>query len=334
MIFIDGSASRRRDGETMNEFELRIHDALAEGLISEEISTLQINIGRICNLACSHCHLECSPGRSEQMPEAVMEDVLRLVENGNFRCVEITGGSPELHPRFRYFVEALSGRGHAIQVRTNLTTLSEPPLSDLIDLFKSCSVSLVGSLPCYLPENVDAQRGPGVHARSIAAMRLLNRAGYGLEGGPILNLVYNPGGPSLPPRQSELEGIYREQLKQRYDVFFSHLLVLTNMPLGRFRRQLEKEGQLCAYQEALREAFNPETLPHLMCRHQVSIDWDGTVYDCDFNLALAMPVNHGAPARIERFDHRQLLHRRIMTGNHCFGCTAGGGSSCAGALAE
>ncbi len=317
----------------MNEFELRIHDILKDGLISAEISTLQINLGRICNLACSHCHLECSPGRSEQMPEGVMANILRLVEDRDFRRVEITGGSPELHPRFRFFVEALYTRGHAVQVRTNLTTLSEPPLSELINLFRSWGVSLVGSLPCYLPENVDAQRGRGVHARSIAAMRLLNRAGYGLEGGPILNLVYNPGGPFLPPHQSELEEIYREELKSRYGVSFSHLLVLTNMPLGRFRQQLEKDGQLDAYQKILREAFNPATLPQLMCRHQISIDWDGTVYDCDFNLALAMPVNHGAPPRIDGFDHRQLIHRRIMTGNHCFGCTAGAGSSCSGVLA-
>ncbi|MBI4634215.1 MAG: arsenosugar biosynthesis radical SAM protein ArsS [Deltaproteobacteria bacterium] len=317
----------------MKEFELKIHDTLAEGLISAEIRTLQVNLGRICNLACSHCHLACSPRRSEQMPEAVMEGVLRLVEDGNFRRVEITGGSPELHPRFRYFVEALCARGQAVQVRTNLTTLSAPPLSDLIGLFTSCGVSLVGSLPCYLSENVDAWRGSGVHARSIAAMRLLNRAGYGLEGGQVLNLVYNPRGPFLPPRQSELEGVYREELKSRYGVSFSHLFVLTNMPLGRFRRQLEKDGQLEAYQKILREAFNPTTLPHLMCRHQISIDWDGTVYDCDFNLAIGMPVNHGAPARIEYFDHRQLVHRRIVTGNHCFGCTAGAGSSCSGMLA-
>jgi radical SAM/Cys-rich protein len=318
----------------MNEFELRISDTFAEGLMSEEIRTLQINLGRTCNLACAHCHLECSPGRSEQMPESVMEGVLSLAGNGSFRRIEITGGSPELHPRFHSFVETLCARGQAVWVRTNLTTLSEPPLSDLINLFRACGVSLVGSLPCYLSENVDAQRGRGVHARSIAAMRLLNRAGFGLAGGPILDLVYNPGGTSLPPQQSELEEIYREELKKRYGVSFSHLLVLTNMPLGRFRQQLEKDGQLGAYQEALCEAFNPATLPHLMCRHQISVDWDGTVYDCDFNLALAMPVNHGTPSRIESFDHRNLVHRRIVTGNHCFGCTAGAGSSCSGVLAE
>lgn len=317
----------------MNEFELKIHDTLTEGLISEEISTLQINMGRTCNLACGHCHLECSPVRSEQMPETVMEEVLFLTGDRNFRRVEITGGSPELHPRFRSFLDALCEQGHAMQVRTNLTTLLEPALRDLIAFFKARDVSLVASLPCYLPENVDAQRGQGVHARSIAAMRLLNRAGYGLEGGLTLNLVYNPGGPFLPPQQSELEGIYREELKRRYGISFSHLLVLTNMPLGRFGQQLKKNGELDAYQKTLREAFNPATIPHLMCRHQISVDWDGMVYDCDFNLALAMPVNHGAPDRIDRFDHAQLIHRRIMTGSHCFGCTAGAGSSCAGVLA-
>jgi radical SAM/Cys-rich protein len=268
------------------------------------------------------------------MPDTVMENVIALAEGGCFRRVEITGGSPELHPRFRRFVETLCARGHAVRVRTNLTTLLEPSLTGLIGLFKACGVSLAGSLPCYLPESVDAWRGPGVHARSIAALRLLNRAGYGCEEGLILDLVYNPGSPSLPPRQAELEGIYREELKTRYGVSFSHLFVLTNMPLGRFRKQLEKNGELDAYQKTLREAFNPATIPHLMCRHQISIDWDGTLYDCDFNLALGMPVNHGAPAQIGGFDYTQLVHRRIRTGNHCFGCTAGAGSSCAGVLAE
>lgn len=317
-----------------NDFDLTIRDVVPEGLLSAEIGILQVNLGRTCNLACAHCHLECSPDRREQMPDAIMEKVIALVNGGYFRRVEITGGSPELHPRFRHFVETLCAQGHAVQVRTNLMTLLEPSHAGLIELFKVCGVSLAGSLPCYLPENVDAWRGFGVHARSIAALRLLNRAGYGCEGGPILNLVYNPGGPFLPPRQAELEGTYREELKTRYGVSFSHLLVLTNMPLGRFRKRLEKNGELDAYQKTLREAFNPTTIPHLMCRHQISIDWDGTVYDCDFNIALGMPVNHGAPERIDGFDHRQLAHRRIRTGNHCFGCTAGAGSSCAGVLAE
>ncbi len=317
----------------MNEFARQIGEILPEGLRSLDIGVLQINLGRTCNLACRHCHLECSPQRSEMMPDGVMADILAMTSGRIFRRIDLTGGSPELHPRFRYLLQALCSQQHGLQVRTNLTSLLEPSACELIDLFKSCGVALVGSLPCYLQENVDAQRGAGVHRRSIAALRLLNQAGYGVEEGLILNLVYNPAGPYLPPGQAELEGAYREELRRRYGIFFHKLLTLTNLPLGRFHRQLEQEGKLAAYLTTLREAFNPATLPHLMCRHQLSIDWDGTVYDCDFNLAMGMPVNHEAPHRIAAFDGEKLAQRRIMTGNHCFGCTAGAGSSCSGALA-
>ncbi len=318
----------------MNEFDAHIHDFLPEGLRAAEIRTLQVNLGRACNLACNHCHLECSPSRSEHMSGAVMEDLLSLIGRDLFPLIDVTGGSPELHPRLRYFLEVLCSRQQAVQVRTNLTALLEPSTRDLIGLFRSCGVSLVGSLPCFLEENVDAQRGNGVHARSIAALRLLNQAGYGREEGLTLNLVYNPGSSFLPPRQSALEETYREELTKRYGISFNHLLVLTNMPLGRFRQQLVEAGRLEDYLAVLRGAFNPATLPGLMCRHQLSIDWDGTVYDCDFNLALGLPVNHNAPNRISAFDKGKLAGRNIVTGDHCFGCTAGGGSSCAGALAE
>ncbi len=317
----------------MNEFDLRIRNCLPEGLNATEIKTLQINLGRACNLACGHCHLECSPNRSEHMPGNLMQEILVLIQRNRFELIDITGGSPELHPRFRHFLEALGAIKSAVQVRTNLTTLLEPWCRELIGLFERQGVSLVGSLPCFLAENVDAQRGHGVHARSIAALRLLNQAGYGLEEGLTLNLVYNPGGCFLPPRQSALEATYREELKNRYGVFFNRLLVLTNMPLGRFRQQLVVAGRLDAYMLMLQNAFNPDTLPGLMCRHQLSIDWDGTVYDCDFNLAIGLPVNHNAPNRISAFDSRKLAGRSIMTGDHCFGCTAGSGSSCAGELA-
>jgi radical SAM/Cys-rich protein len=317
----------------MNGFDRTIGALLPKGLWSEEISTLQVNLGRTCNLACGHCHLECSPLRQERMPDSVMSDLLSLTRRTPFRLIDVTGGAPELHPRFRPFLEELASQGHSIQVRTNLTTLLTPSLREMIPLLSTRRVALVASLPCYREENVTAQRGEGVYDKSIAAIRLLNEAGYGVEGELTLTLVYNPGDAFLPPSQPELEKVYREELGSRYGLSFSRLIVLTNMPLGRFRRRLVSDGELMSYLKTLREAFNPSTLPQLMCRHQISVDWDGTLYDCDFNLALGRAVNHGASHRIETFDIGRLCKRRIVTGLHCFGCTAGAGSSCSGTLA-
>ncbi len=317
----------------MNDFDRKIRDYLPGGLAADGITTLQINLGRKCNLACSHCHLDCAPGREEQMSSEVMEVLLSQTARIALQRIDITGGSPELHPRLPYLLERLFEQGHAVQVRTNLTILAEPGASRLIELLKAGSATLVGSLPCYLAENMDAQRGTGTHAASIAALRLLNRAGYGIDEGLTLNLAYNPTGFALPPRQSVLEEIYRKELANRCGLSFTHLLVLTNMPIGRFRRQLTAAGQLDVYMDTLRNSFNPATLPGLMCRRQISADWDGTLYDCDFNLALGMPVNDGSPASIASAGSPELVRRRVMTGSHCFGCTAGAGSSCSGALA-
>jgi radical SAM/Cys-rich protein len=316
----------------MNEFDSRIKKLLPDGLRSQEIGVLQVNIGRYCNLACTHCHLECSPERTEMMPWQIMEKIVTLSENDPFRLVDITGGSPELHPYMTRFIEALRDRGQRIQMRTNLTTLMESPANNLISILKDAKAALVGSLPCYLEENVNTQRGPDVHRKSIAAIRLLNEAGYGTENGLPLTLVYNPGGPFLPPDQADLEETYHQELKTRFGIFFSQLIALTNLPLGRFRRRLEESDEMESYMTTIKSAFNPATIGSLMCRHQISIDWDGSMYDCDFNLALGMKVNHGAPDRIETYDSKLLKKRQITTGVHCFGCTAGAGSSCAGSL--
>jgi radical SAM/Cys-rich protein len=318
----------------MNEFDHKIRETLSGGLMSEDIRILQINLGRYCNLSCKHCHLECSPSRTEIMPKSVMTKIISSLGDKPFELIDITGGSPELHPHFLFFVNELCAKGHRVQVRTNLTNLVKPSLSDFIPLLSSLHVSLVGSLPCYLEENVDAQRGDGVYGRAIAAIRMLNRFGYGLQEGRILHLAFNPGGSVLPPSQLGLEEVYREELGRRFDVYFSRLIVLTNMPVGRFGKQLERDGKIETYMKVLKNAFNPSTLPHLMCRHQVSIDWNGTLYDCDFNLALGMAVNHGSPNHLSGIKLDLLTHRAIMTGTHCFGCTAGSGSSCSGALAE
>ena len=316
----------------MNDFDAKIEETFPEGLQSQGIDTLQINIGRHCNLACAHCHLECSPGRTEMMPWTIMDKILDVSEENIFHLVDITGGSPDLHPDIIPFIAALRDRGQNVQMRTNLTALMGSPVKEIISFLRERKVGLVGSLPCYLEENVNAQRGPDVHRRSIAALRLLNEAGYGIENGLPLILVYNPGAPFLPPDQSILEEAYCQELRARFDILFTRLIALTNLPLGRFRRHLEQNGEMENYLAMLTTAFNPATIDGLMCRHQISIDWDGTMYDCDFNLALGMMVNHGAPDRVEDFDSDLLRERRIVTGVHCFGCTAGAGSSCSGVL--
>lgn len=246
--------------------------------------------------------------------------------------VDLTGGAPEMNLHFRKFVQALRQEGHRVQVRTNLTVLLEAGLEDLAEFLREHQVQLVASLPCYLEENVQAQRGVGVYEKSIAAIKRLNALGYGFESGLALNLVYNPGGPFLPPPQKVLEEDYRRELGTRFGISFTRLLTITNMPLGRFRAELNRQNQEQDYLRLLRKSFNPHTVGGLMCRQQISIGWDGTLYDCDFNLALGLPVNHGAPDHIQSFSPPDLRMRRIVTGEHCFACTAGAGSSCGGAL--
>jgi radical SAM/Cys-rich protein len=261
-----------------------------------------------------------------------MQLVLEASKKAGCQVADLTGGAPEINPYFHRFVAALRQEGHAVQVRTNLTVLLEPNMEEMPEFLRKHKVQLVASMPCYLEENVRAQRGPGTYEKSVAAIRILNGLGYGSDPELPLNLVYNPGGPFLPPPQSALEEDYRRELGQRFGIVFSHLHTITNMPLGRFRNQLDRQGQRESYLRLLRQSFNPQTVLGLMCRHQLSVGWDGILYDCDFNLALGLPVNHGAPDHIENFKPEDLMVRRIVTGDHCFGCTAGSGSSCGGAL--
>ncbi len=246
--------------------------------------------------------------------------------------VDLTGGAPELHPDFRKLVAALRARGHCVQVRTNLTVILDNHAADLPEFLRDNAVALVASLPCYLEQNVDRQRGVGVYRSSIEALRRLNAVGYGMPGGLSLDLVYSPATASLPPDQDGLEVDYRRELRDRSGVEFSRVRTITNMPIGRFRQRLRSAGDLERYVALLRASFNPATLDGLMCRHQVSVGWDGTLYDCDFNLATGQPVDGDAPKSIREFDRRALMGRRICTGEHCFGCTAGSGSSCGGTL--
>jgi radical SAM/Cys-rich protein len=246
--------------------------------------------------------------------------------------IDVTGGAPEIHPQFKRFIQELCEHGHQVQIRTNLTVLLEPELKDLPEFLRKHSIQLVASLPCYTAENVCAQRGPQVYEKSISALKMLNTLGYGIEPSLKLNIVYNPGGAFLPVDQQSLENDYRHELLRQFDIRFTNLFTITNMPIGRFLDELNKNHQKEEYLKLLKESFNPQTIDGLMCRNQICGGWDGTLYDCDFNGALGLAVNHGAPNHIQNFDFSLLSARRITTGEHCFGCTAGHGSSCGGAL--
>lgn len=302
------------------------------GLHACGLDVLQVNLGLRCNQACVHCHLECSPERPESMGLFVMNLVRSAAARVRPRLVDLTGGAPECHPRLREFVRELREDGHAVQLRTNLTALLLPGHEDLPQFFRDQRVRLVASLPCYTEENVCAQRGAGTFGASIEAIRRLNAAGYGDGEELTLDLVYNPGGAFLPGEQAALEADYRRELSRAFGLRFSRLLTITNMPVGRFGASLRQEGKEEEYIRLLRNSFNPSTVPCLMCRSQVEVGWDGTLYDCDFNLALRLAVNHGAPNHIRHFDAAALGGRRIVTGPHCYACTAGAGSSCGGAL--
>ena len=304
---------------------------LAGSLSSYRITTLQANLGRLCNLSCNHCHLEASQDSTEVMPWNVMDEIIKVVDRTAISTVDITGGAPELSPYLKRFIYELHSPGLDIILRSNLVALEEPAQEGLAEFFKEKNVKLAASLPCYMEENVTDQQGDETFTKSIATLKKLNSLGYGKEEGPELNLVYNPGGPYLPGQQEELEAIYRKELKQQHGITFNRLLVLTNMPIGRFNKNLVKSGQLNEYLELLQSAYNHSNLSDLMCRNQISVGWDGVIYDCDFNLALGYPVDV-KKAHITCFDEAKLIGRTITTGNHCFGCTAGAGSSCSGSL--
>ncbi|MEO5330887.1 MAG: arsenosugar biosynthesis radical SAM protein ArsS [Magnetococcus sp. YQC-5] len=315
----------------MNNFLHNVaqHTGSAE-LRSRSLATIQVNLGPQCSLECRHCHLTASPKRQEAMSQTIMDRILDQLSHMTCQRVDITGGAPELHPLFGQFITRLHARKINIQVRTNLAIYLEPGMDQLLQMLKACHVSLVGSLPCYLEKNVDAQRGPGTFTKTIAAIRMLNTQGYGIHPQWPLDLVYNPQGPSLPPDQHRLEATYRQILQEQYGLFFTRLLTITNMPIGRFKADLMRQGTQKAYMTLLQQAFNPHTLDKLMCRDQISIRWDGRLYDCDFNLALDLPVQ-ATHTDVDTLSDA-LAFRPIVTGNHCLACSAGSGSSCSGAL--
>lgn len=299
------------------------------------VEILQINIGRKCNLACLHCHVEAGPQRTENMTSATVDRILELLEGSKtIHTVDLTGGAPELNPHFQRLVVKARALGKQVIDRCNLTILFEPDQQDTAMFLKENHVHVVASLPCYSKKNVEQQRGRGVFDKSIEALLLLNSLGYGkINSGLKLDLVYNPGGAFLPPAQEKLENDYKAELKELFGVEFNQLFTITNMPIKRFLKDLERTGKLTEYMELLANSFNPKAAKGVMCRNLVSVSWNGDIFDCDFNQMLDLPLGANIKSiwDLESFD--ELQNQSIRFENHCYGCTAGAGSSCGGTLA-
>ena len=299
------------------------------------VDVLQVNLGRYCNLACIHCHVESGPMRKEMMSRENVDAVLTFLARTGIPTLDLTGGAPELHPDFAHLVSSARGLGRHVMDRCNLTVIFEPGMEYLPEFFKRHQVELVCSLPCYSEGNVDKQRGKGTFDASIRALQQLNEIGYGRpDGDLVLNLVYNPVGPHLPPPQGKLEQDYRKILSEQFGILFNHLFCLTNMPITRYATHLRLRGEYDSYLELLATSFNPATLDQVMCRNLISVGWDGSIYDCDFNQMLDLPLTDGAGKRLEigSLTINAVAGRAIAVGDHCYACTAGSGSSCGGAL--
>jgi radical SAM/Cys-rich protein len=299
------------------------------------LDTLQVNLGRYCNLACIHCHVESGPTRTEMMKRETIDSVVRFLGRSSIATLDITGGAPELHPDFDYLVESARALDRRVMDRCNLTVIFEPGKEYLPEFFQRHKVELVCSLPCYSKENVDKQRGKGTFDSSIRALKRLNDIGYGQPAGDlILNLVYNPVGPHLPPPQAALEDDYKRVLREQFGIVFNHLFCLTNMPITRYATHLKLRGEYERYTQLLEANFNAGTVDQVMCRNLVSVGWNGQIYDCDFNQMLDWPLcdHEGRPLSLSSISLDDLLERSIMVGVHCYACTAGAGRSCGGAL--
>ena len=303
-------------------------------LRSVAIDVLQVNVGKLCNQACKHCHVDASPKRTEIMMRGTIDECLRVLRENKIPTLDITGGAPEMIPDFRYFVTEAGKTGAKIIVRHNLTVMFEAGHEDLPEFFAANRVEVVSSLPYFLQTQTDAQRGAGVFDKSIEALRRLNRVGYGADENLILNLVYNPVGAFLPPSQRAIEKDFKRELQARYGISFNNLFTITNMPIARYLDWLRRSKNEESYMQKLVNAFNPATVSGLMCRSLISVDWTGKLYDCDFNQMLDLTVKNELPQTIADFDSFKLARRQIVTGAHCFGCTAGTGSSCGGAVAS
>jgi radical SAM/Cys-rich protein len=305
-----------------------------------QLETLQVNLGYLCNQQCLHCHVDASPRRKEIMTARTVSDVLEFLKHKDIKTLDLTGGAPEMNPEFFSLVRRARGMGVHVIDRCNLTVLLEPGYEDTASFLAEHGVEVVASMPCYLEENVDAQRGKGVYEQSIEGLRLLNSYGYGIDEHLSLNLVYNPQGINLPPSQYELERDYKKELKQRFDISFNNLFTITNMPIKRFGSTLVSKGLFDEYMQLLKSSYSKDNLSGVMCRTTLSVDWQGYVYDCDFNQMLGLPAglsvtqdaDTSSKKHINDLLQSDLKGDDIAIMDHCYGCTAGNGSSCGGAL--
>jgi radical SAM/Cys-rich protein len=314
-------------------FEAPMRRTGLDPLHATGITVFQINVGKLCNQTCRHCHVDAGPDRQESMRRETAELCVAMLAKTDIPTVDITGGAPELNPNFRWLVEQATKLNRHVMDRCNLSVLLLPSQADLAEFLAHHRVEVVASLPYFRAAQTDAQRGDGVFDKSIEALHVLNQLGYGREGsGLLLNLVHNPVGAFLPPKQEAVEAQFRRELQRAHGVTFNRLYTITNMPISRFLEFLVDSGNYEGYMERLANAFNPAAAAGVMCRYTISVGWDGALYDCDFNQMLDLPLNHGAPRHLRDFDPAKLHRRRIVTGNHCYGCTAGSGSSCGGAV--
>lgn len=298
-----------------------------------QLDTLQVNLGYKCNQTCVHCHVNAGPTRKEMMSDDTIELIIEVLKARRIQTLDLTGGAPEMHPRFRELVAAATEAGVQVMDRCNLTILTEPGYETMAEFLAEHQVQVVASMPCYSPANVDQQRGNGVFDQSIQALQRLNALGYGQPGsGLLLNLVYNPLGPSLPPSQKQLEADYQRELQAHFGIAFNQLFTITNMPIQRFGSTLISKGQFQDYMQLLKDSYSPANLEGVMCRYLVSVDWQGYLYDCDFNQMLKLPLPHASKRHLRDLLRHDLKGDEIRVADHCYGCTAGQGSSCGGAL--
>jgi radical SAM/Cys-rich protein len=331
---IDITPSRYPENMEGHGFSTKVAEAIGGPLRTREIHTFQVNVGYLCNQTCTHCHHQGGPQRDEVMSWEIMEIIIEKAKEANIPIIDITGGAPEMNPHIMEFIRELKKNGHHIMLRSNLTVLLEESYKHLPRFYKDNGIELITSLPCYEKDEVDCVRGDGVFEKSIEALKDLNSLGYGIDPDLKLDLVFNPMSAFLPPPQAALKEEYMETLGKDFEIKFTELFTITNMPMGRFLEDLIKNGQKEEYMDLLIGSFNPETLSNLMCLSQVNIGWDGALYDCDFNLAIGIGTGPDLADNIRTMNPGSFKTREIVTGEHCFGCTAGSGSSCGGALLD
>ena len=319
------------DHHGIPSFELTLQRHGWEALLAARIEILQVNVGKVCNQVCGHCHVDAGPDRKESMTRETAETCIRTLAGTSIQRMDITGGAPELNPNFRFLVTEARRLGRHVMDRCNLTVLFMKGQEDLGKFLADHKVEVICSLPYYMERETDRQRGAGVFQRSVEALKMLNSYGYGMpDSDLILNLVYNPVGAFLPAGQKALEADFKRNLDRKFGIQFHNLYTITNMPISRFLEFLLQSGNYEHYMQKLANSFNPAAVSGLMCRNTLSVGWDGRLYDCDFNQMLDLPVGHASPCHISEFDESRLHGRRIVTARHCYGCTAGAGSSCGG----